>query len=52
MSKGSLAFLMAKGALLAAVPAFMVPDFGPQIFAIAILVLTLAGVVILRKRCG
>jgi hypothetical protein len=52
MSKGSLTFLMVKGALLAAVPALAAPDIGPHIFAVTVLVLTLAGVLILRKRCG
>jgi len=52
MSRGSLVFLTVKGALLAAVPALMVPEHGPQLFALAILVLALPAALMLRKRYG
>ena len=52
MSRGSLAFLAIKAALLASIPAFAVPEQGPCVFALAVLVLTLAAFVVLRKRYG
>lgn len=52
MSRGSLVFLALKGALLAAIPILALPEDGPQIYALAVLILAMPAALMLRKRWG